>query len=272
MNRLLGALVVVLLVFPSSFVWGSQHGDHRNFAGRHYLWAEPEMEGTWPTIVALHGVNGWANQFARVNQLSQRGPAAGFAVAQVDAVGPVPRLGQGWNAGHCCGYGFAQGIDDVAWLVEFSKHLGPEPVFFVGFSNGGMMVHRLAAERPDAVAGFSVYAGSIGSNGQRIQEPTSPVPALLMHGDADHIVPLDGGLGQVPDWPFAPFNESVAFWHEAGAHVEFHVVPGADHLWPGGRNNPFGRTPSQALDATGLSLDFFQRILDGRISPDDGST
>jgi polyhydroxybutyrate depolymerase len=120
------------------------------------------------------------------------------------------------------------GVDDVAFLdaviQEASRliRVDRSRVYMVGHSNGGMMVHRYAAERSKHLAAAGVVAGTIGSRPtagkpeRRVPEPESPLPVILLHGKADHRMPYEGG----PDpreservWVGA--MESARFWAAA---------------------------------------------------------
>ncbi len=68
-------------------------------------------------------------------------------------------------------------------------------VFAAGYSNGGQMVFRLAAEMPERFAGLAAVAATQPTPDNFACEASGrPVPILLMNGTRDPIVPHAGGV------------------------------------------------------------------------------
>ena len=68
-------------------------------------------------------------------------------------------------------------------------------VFAAGYSNGGQMVFRLAAEMPERFAGLAAIAATHPTPDNCECAATGrPVPMLLMNGTRDPIVPYTGGV------------------------------------------------------------------------------
>jgi len=68
-------------------------------------------------------------------------------------------------------------------------------VFAAGYSNGGQMVFRLAAEMPERFAGLAAVAATQPTPDNFACEASGrPVPILLMNGTRDPIVPYTGGV------------------------------------------------------------------------------
>ncbi len=290
------------------FLWGSSpYGEYRTVdvggEQREYLLHVPANVGTdadpVPLVVAMHPLGGWSHQFARVTQWASLADEEGFIVVFPDALGPVRHIGQGWNAGHCCGYGFERGTDDVAFLdALLDELLADLPVdasrtYLVGHSNGAMMAHHYAALRSQRVAAAGAVAGAVASGPTQDQLVATPAPAgavsfAIVHGTLDAVVPFDGRpTGDRSGWRFAPVQESVDFWREpAGATgdgmvtdlgggtlqvtyegpnatVQFTAVAGGRHGWPGGVGNPLRGPPSGDVGATRLLWSFFE----GRTGP-----
>jgi polyhydroxybutyrate depolymerase len=177
-------------------------------------------------------------------------------------------------------------VDDVQFIVALTDEIaGRYPVdrgrvYAVGHSNGAMMALRLGCEAPERFAAVGSVAGSLetGCPGG------SPVPVLMIHGDADENHPIEGGSGE-ESLSGVDFNSvaatmetlrtvngcSVATETEvagevttkrwacpAGADVILKVIAGGSHAWPGGtRAIPavIGE-PSKALDATAELWEF----------------
>jgi polyhydroxybutyrate depolymerase len=223
-----------------------------------------------PLIVAVHGAFSSPDQFARQTGFDELADRAGFVVAYPAAFAPPFPT---WNSGHCCGLARTIGLDDVAFVasvisdVKSHRAIDENRVYLVGHSNGGMLVHRFTAERPDGIAGAAVVAGTIGGRPSsdepiwRISEPRRPVPMLVLHGRFDTQVDYDGGLDprawRGRTWISA--RDSALFWSEqtqcveqssaralvagwvqreiwtgpGGCRVELHTVEGWGHRFPG---------------------------------------
>lgn len=155
-----------------------------------------------PLVIMAHGYG-----------VTGRGQDIFFPVSgQVDAKrflyampnGTVDRLGKRfWNATEACCNFEHLAIDDVAFfraLVDDIKQrypVQPGRVFLVGHSNGAFMSLRLACDASDVFAGVVAVAGSTFDDAQRCGEG-QPVPILLVHGDQDTAVPINGRDGLYP--------------------------------------------------------------------------
>ena len=108
-------------------------------------------------------------------------------------VGIYPERGDSWNAGLCCGVAQQTGRDDVAWLSEVideaRAQYGLSTIYLVGFSNGGMMAERFAAEQPWVSSCLAVW----GSAPEMPTAGTWQGKAFLYDGKLDIIVPPQGG-------------------------------------------------------------------------------
>lgn len=183
----------------------------------------------------------------------------------------------GWAAAHCCEPALQCGVDDVSFAERLVDRLGEslnidrDRVYGTGFSNGGMMLHRAAAERPDlfaAVAPSGATAGGEPVVGEPsvAPDPEAPVPIMLVHGTDDPNVPIEGGEApEKHDRSDMSFEETTLLWVEAngcdptpevttepsgnrqatintftnctdGADVRSVVVGGLEHKWPKTKN------------------------------------
>lgn len=91
-------------------------------------------------------------------------------------------------------------IDDVGFLSDMiarlqrERSVDPARVFVTGYSNGGQMALRMAAEAPDKVDGVAAVAASLPSTDNDACRPAEqPKAALLMNGTRDPINPYAGG-------------------------------------------------------------------------------
>lgn len=104
-------------------------------------------------------------------------------------------------------------IDDV-----LSEHgLDEANLALTGFSQGAMMSLHVGLRRLQAPAAIIGYSGRLIGAGKLAGELKSKPPILLIHGDADPIV------------PYAALGQSVEALRAAGLAVETETRPGLPH-------------------------------------------
>jgi phospholipase/carboxylesterase len=117
--------------------------------------------------------------------------------------------------------GLMRAADDLqAFLdgVMVEEDLLPEQVVLFGFSQGTMMALHVAPRRPDPVAGVVAFSGRLLAPELLAEETLCRPPVLLVHGDADAVVPVQA-------LPEAAGALQAAGWTEVYAHV----MKGAGH-------------------------------------------
>ena len=197
MKRWLGVCAAVSLAAASPVPQSIQTTD----GTRTYLLLQPAASGPRPLVILLQGHMGSAKQaftqgpLAAWNAISAR---EGVIVAALDGVkGPDGHTG--WN--DC--RGDASGnpkTDDVAFVKAVVErlvreaHADPKRVYLMGMSNGAMMTLRLGLQLDPAPAAFCAVCGLMTLDGGPCggSAPRS-VPALLIEGTADPLVPFEGG-------------------------------------------------------------------------------
>jgi phospholipase/carboxylesterase len=98
------------------------------------------------------------------------------------------------------------------------EDLLPEQVALVGFSQGTMMSLHIAPRREDALAGVVGFSGRLLSPDLLVDDVVSRPPMLLVHGDADDVVPPQS------------LPEAVEALQEAGWKDVFaHIMKGTGH-------------------------------------------
>ena len=173
---------------------------------RHYLLAVPQAQHSGPRsalIILLHGHGGSASQLLGLGRsvspmslwlrLSDR---EGLLLAAADGMAGSDGK-QGWN--DCRAHARTNPkTDDVGFLDaiatrEVREHgADPDRIFVMGMSNGGMMAFRYAIESGGRLAGFAAVSASMAAS-SLCPSPTQPVPALIISGTADPLVPYAGG-------------------------------------------------------------------------------
>ena len=88
----------------------------------------------------------------------------------------------------------------------------PEQVVLFGFSQGTMMALHVAPRREDEVAGIVAFSGRLLSPELLKDEAVSRPPILLVHGDADDVVPPQS-------LPQAAEALQEAGWQDVYAHI-----------------------------------------------------
>ncbi len=179
-----------------------------------------------PLVVALHGGFGTARQMEEESGLSELADREGFLALYPNGITLFGRL-QHWNAGHCCGQAMKDGVDDVGFVSlaidQTCQRLNVDRsrIYLVGYSNGGMLAHLFAAQRPETIAAVAALAATIGSQPSpseaeaRIPPAKAPVPIIAFHGREDDVVPYEGGRFREWRHLYAPVKESMAFWIRA---------------------------------------------------------
>jgi len=92
----------------------------------------------------------------------------------------------------------------------------------VGFSNGGMLIYRFAAERKNLLAAAALTAAALGGKPSsetpycKTLPPQTPLPLMIFHARNNPIVPFEGckSPGRGGEREYASVEESVAFWVE----------------------------------------------------------
>ncbi|HEY9038592.1 MAG TPA: alpha/beta fold hydrolase [Roseovarius sp.] len=88
----------------------------------------------------------------------------------------------------------------------------PEQVVLFGFSQGTMMALHVAPRREDEIAGIVAFSGRLLRPELLADEVVSRPPVLLVHGDADDVVPAQS-------LPEAAEALQAAGWKDVYAHV-----------------------------------------------------
>lgn len=217
-----------------------------------------------PLVIVLHG--GGGSPETMIPRWADKARAAGLVIAAPKGIRRNDRMGT-WNAGGCCGEAVARGVDDVAFIraviedVSRKAVIDPRRIYVAGFSNGGMLTHRIAIALGDRIAAAAVVSGALFGNEGVARVP---VPMLIMHGEQDPVVGFSGGMSQTgfvaraQTIPFKSVRYAVDFWRgtngctaapavtqqtgyttersggcRGNAEVLFYDLPQGGHSWPG---------------------------------------
>ncbi|HEU5084325.1 MAG TPA: hypothetical protein VFU14_13365 [Acidimicrobiales bacterium] len=144
-----------------------------------------------PLVVLLHGRGSNEADIIGLADHLPGGPAYAAVRAPIAEGG-----GYAWFANRGIGRPVAESLRETtawfrAWLDEAA---GPDrPVVLVGFSGGAAFAGGLVLDDPGRYAGAAILYGTLPFDAG---VPTAPgrldgVPALVVHGDQDHVIPRD---------------------------------------------------------------------------------
>lgn len=258
---------------------------------RYYEIALPANAKSAPLILALHGGGGDPDQFAKASGFARAATRAGFAVAFPAGSGRRGDKLLTWNGGYCCGYAARQGVDDLGFLkqviADAATRFGVDGtgVYITGMSNGSIMSETFAAKNPGLIRAVAGVSGTMDTRRTRV---AGQIPALIIHGTADPMVPYEGGQGDtsltrtnfasvasVVKAFLAPFGSTtqtsrtidakddgtsvIVTDYAAGGQVVLRLmtVEGGAHHWPGGRKARLTEGKTQEIDANTEILRFF---------------
>ena len=129
----------------------------------------------------------------------------------------------------------AEDLNAFLDALMVDEDLLPDQVALVGFSQGTMMSLHVAPRREDAVAGIVGFSGRLLSPELLADEAVSRPVVLLVHGDADDVVPVQS-LPEAAEELF--IEEAQAELIEGavdqGEHAKAHAVGADAVLCPGG--------------------------------------
>jgi polyhydroxybutyrate depolymerase len=197
--------------------------------------------------------------------------------------------------------------DDIGFFNQMLDELGtkfsadPSRIYVVGLSEGGFMSLRLGCALGDRIAGVAAVGAAMPKT--MICLPARPVPAVMINGTSDPVVPYGGGTEHNLSLATLSVEDSAKAWAkidrcaekpektklsgpgkggmetkvdtysgcQQNAQVVSYSVKGAGNTWPGGEQyepeNTIGKTSSD-LDANQVIWSF----LVTRKLADDGKT
>lgn len=279
-------LIAVLFISLPAYAETIRLGD------RSYRIELPANPKGAPLILALHGGGGDPDQFASASGLGRAATRAGFAVVFPAGTGRRGDRLLTWNGGYCCGSAARRGVDDLAFLTDVIRDAATRfgvdgtGVYLAGMSNGAIMAETFAARNPGLVRAVAGVAGTMDTQRTRVK---GQVPALIIHGTADSMVPYEGGQGDtsITRTDFASVASVVqaflAPWgtvtkasrtidrkddgtsvtvtdYASGSAVVLRLITieGGAHHWPGGRKARLSEGKTQEIDANAEILRFFK--------------
>jgi polyhydroxybutyrate depolymerase len=150
------------------------------------LTAPGTASGSAPIIVVLSGIHATPSQ-----EIARDGLVPLAASGSAELVYPAG-VGKSWNAGGCCGVAAKENVNDVAFLQALVARVDPghrQPIYLVGYSNGGRLAYRVACTDPGLFGAIAVL--------KAMPEPgcvvSQPVTIMQIDSTNDPAVPYQPG-------------------------------------------------------------------------------
>ncbi len=185
---------------------------------------EPHSGTTRSVVVFLHGygANG-ADLLGLADVLAEHLPDTLFVAPDAPETIPMMPSGYQWfpipwidgSSEEESERGLLAAADDLNAFLDalmVDEDLLPEQVVLFGFSQGTMMALHVAPRREDEVAGIVAFSGRLLRPELLEDEAVSKPPVILIHGDADDVVPPQS-------LPQAAEALQEAGWKDVYAHV-----------------------------------------------------
>ncbi|MBN2418445.1 MAG: hypothetical protein JXL81_03595 [Deltaproteobacteria bacterium] len=244
---------------------------------RHYLLHVPAgytPEKKIPLVIVIHGAFSTPKQMEKQSGFSEVADREGFLAAYPSGAFGIFGFLKHWNAGHCCGKAAKENTDDVGFLLKVMDDVNADfavdesRIYMAGFSNGGMLTYRFAAEHTDKLAAAAVLGASLG--GRESAEtplwitpvPKSPLPLIVFHAKDDLSVPYAGGTSPAKggEREYISVADSIDFWvknnrcdsnpqveklyenritkkewvdQRNGNNIQLYTIDNWGHRWPG---------------------------------------
>ncbi len=185
---------------------------------------EPRSGSTRSVVVFLHGygANG-ADLLGLADVLGEHMPDTLFVAPDAPETIPMMSGGYQWfpipwidgSSEEEAERGLLTAADDLNAFLDalmVDEDVLPEQVVLFGFSQGTMMALQVAPRRDDEVAGIVGFSGRLLRPDLLADETRSRPPVLLVHGDADDVVPPQS-------LPEAAEALQGAGWTDVYAHI-----------------------------------------------------
>jgi polyhydroxybutyrate depolymerase len=163
-----------------------------------------------PLLLAFHGTGESGREMHRTAGLARHADRAGFLVAYPDAA-----VGN-WAEGCSCTRADQLGVNDTGFVralvadVATRYPVDRARVVAVGFSQGGLFVHRLACELADVVTAVASIAAPMSTPLAQRCRPARPVSVLVVMGTLDDAYPYEGRAAG--DRSTLGARATAAFW------------------------------------------------------------
>lgn len=291
---IVGSLLAVASCTPLKFSHMEKVSLTSQGVDRHYFLSNPGNLKKAPIVFALHGGGMSAGTMMNLG-FEELAKERKFIVIYPEAQNRTWRDGRIWKE-----IKENDTVNDSEFIKAIIKDLKGKnladisKVYAVGISNGGMMAYRLACEIPEHITAFAAVTANMPSTLKC--SPKKPIPALIINGTKDKLVPWEGGkiapMFGDDNGEVISAKESYNFWRkihrckekskekllpktipddetEVSVHSSkncpaiLYEIKGGGHGWPGRSTNfpivSYYLSPfTKEVYATDIVLDFFK--------------
>jgi len=172
-------------------------------------------QATRPAVLLLHGAGGFGNQIASYNHYASELAASGMDAYLVNYYSDADARGMahGDEVFQRRYVAWAKLVDDLADYLEKSADSNGK-VGLVGFSNGAILASGAAARDPNVSAAVIYYGGAPWPTLGTVNHFP---PLLILHGDADQIIPVRDG------------RMLAMYAQQLGGKADLVIYPGESH-------------------------------------------
>jgi polyhydroxybutyrate depolymerase len=201
-----------------------------------------------PLVSVHHGFTMSGKVMEDITTWKQVAERERFVVVFPDGGGSNP-----WNVGEgVCNVGSTVSApatqDDFGFVramiaeVQKTQPINPKQVFVGGFSMGGYFANNIGCKGKDIVRAIAAHSGGTYTG----DCPGNPIPVLVIHGDADGLIPYQCGKEAYGYWvtrnkcgsgtDAEAIKEGSCVWNQgcpAGQEVGMCTMKAMDHGWAG---------------------------------------
>jgi dienelactone hydrolase len=197
----------------------------------------PSTPGPHPGVVILHGSAGWRPAYAEY----AKGLAdSGFVALAINYYAETGR-DTAWGQSIHMWLDWQAAIGSAAEYLRSLPTVSSDRLGLIGFSRGAFLAISVASTIPGVKAVVDFYGGINTSTNSLENQVRNFPPLLILHGDADTIVPIQ--------FAYVLLDAGT----KAGGDVEMHIYPGAQHA--------FNATYSPGYDSEATS-DSYRRAVE----------
>lgn len=203
----------------------------------------PSSPGPHPGVVILHGSAGWRPAYAEY----AKGLAdSGFVALAINYFAETGR-DTAWGQSMRMWLDWQAAIGSAAEYLRSLPTVSSDSLGLIGFSRGAFLAISVASTIPGVKAVVDFYGGINTSTNSLENQVRNFPPLLILHGDADTIVPIQ--------FAYNLLDAVVG----AGGDVEMHIYPGAHHAFNATFSPAYNE--SAASDSYRRTIEFLRRRL-----------
>ena len=206
----------------------------------------PVGDGPYPGVVLLHGASGWHPALA---DLASGLADEGFVVLAIDYYAEAGRTPTGSAEKLVAWPSYQASVRNAAQYLQSLPQVAGRSIGLVGFSRGAFLAVSVASSTAGVGAIVDFYGGGGGGVASLEEDVQGLPPVLILHGDADSIVPVR--------FAYALRDAVVA----SGGEAELRIYEGARHSF----NVP--RMPTYSPDAARAAHEEMVEFLRRRLVP-----